>query len=87
MIKTSLFDFYEIVKVVNPESEINELQGVILGKSECDKGNWGYAVHIFDRCEVFDVDEYWIESTGKKMKRSDIYDGTSILVKAEKLLK
>lgn len=83
MKKKSLFNFFEIVKIYNHSNELNNLHGVILGKAQNNKDQWNYTVHIFDKDEVWDLEENNLAMTGKKLNRKDIYDGTSILVKGE----
>ncbi len=72
------YTFYEIVKVISDEDvyqEVNGLKGVILGMSENESGEWGYAVQIFDTDESWDLTETSLVSEGKFMKREELYDG------------
>ena len=77
------FQFYEVVRVVSNKERLLEvagLSGAVLGMSENEFGEWGYAVHIFDKKEVWDVMETDLLTTGEFKKRDDFYDGTSTRV-------
>ena len=76
------FDFFEKVKVTHPSKEykkINNRIGVILGMSQDNEEDWGYAVTIDNIC--WDIAEKYLVSTGKFAKREDFYDGDSIIFK------
>ena len=80
------FKFFEIVKIIsNPEGfeQLQGKEGPVLGKAECDDGRWTYSVSLVELGENFSLDEDELESTGKFVKREDIYDGTSIRVSVD----
>lgn len=80
---TSKFDYYEVVKVNSEQpslSEINGLEGAVLGFVQDDNGLYWYAVEIFASGECWDVQEDGLRTTGKVMKREDFYTGESVTV-------
>lgn len=82
----SKFDFYEVVKVCSDRQshcQISGLEGVVLGKSEHPPGRWVYAVQVLDTEEGWDLAEDLLVSTGRKMRREEIYDGSSVRVSVD----
>ncbi len=84
----NLFNFYEVVKVIdNSDSKLESifgLEGTILGMSQDEEsGQWGYAVSISPINETWDIEEQFLERTGKTRKRSDFYSGETIRVKVD----
>jgi hypothetical protein len=84
---SSQFEFYEIVKVKETaftiKNGLNRLKGAILGMAEDENGNWGYAIHIYNLEEVWDLPQECLESTGEFTSREEFYDGSSIHVKVD----
>lgn len=82
------FKFYEIVRVRSTsysiEEEISGSLGAILGIGEDELGSVSYSVHIYDKGEVWDLDEKLLESTGEMDKEDNFYDGSSIKVEIDK---
>ncbi|MFQ3245975.1 MAG: hypothetical protein ACI9SP_002624 [Arenicella sp.] len=84
--KSAIYDFYEVVKVVTSRSELTEIngsEGAVLGMAQNDHGDWLYAVHILGSDEGWDVMENELVSTGKMMSREDFYDGESVVVEVD----
>ncbi|MCS4433148.1 Imm31 family immunity protein [Aquiflexum gelatinilyticum] len=81
----SRFNFYEIVKVketiFTSNHGISGLKGAVLGMAEDENHKWGYAVHIYNLDEVWDLPEECLESTGEFTSREEFYDGSYIHVK------
>jgi hypothetical protein len=80
------FDFYELVRVAQNAETIahgvaNEV-GPVLGITDPDdqQHRW-YAVMIHDSTHMFASDD--LVSTGERIKREDVYDGTSVRVSQE----
>lgn len=78
------FDFYEVVSVGDSSALPSQLwgeEGVVLGRSQNQEGGWEYAVQIFaDNDECWQLEETVLNTTGRKMKRSDLYNGDSIRI-------
>lgn len=77
------YAFYEVVRVVSTspdKQKIRGLEGAILGKSKNDKGEWGYAVYIYELSECWDLMHDELEDTGKMDQRENFYDGTRVKV-------
>jgi len=75
-------DLYEEVRIMD-SAENTELQGkigVVLGISEEDGIVQSYAVDFDDLPYVYSVSANCVIPTGRKFKREDFYDGTSISV-------
>ncbi len=69
------FTFYEVVVINSQEKKhkkINAKEGVIMGMAQNDDGEWGYAVNVQD--DGWDINEKYLESTGKVLKREDFYN-------------
>lgn len=83
----SKFNYYEIVNVKEIAFTINNglngLKGVVLGMAEDEKGNWGYAIHIYSMEEVWDLPEEYLESSGQFTSREEFYDGSNIEMKVD----
>ena len=80
---TAKLKFYEVVKVVSeraPLREIRGLTGTVVGIIEGEDGHWLYDVSIFDRDETWSVEEPDLKSTGKYLRREDIYEGEAIRI-------
>ena len=78
------FEFYEVVKLKESAILPRRLwctEGVVVGKAQGADGTWEYAVQVFaDNNECWQLTESDIHSTGKMMKRSDLYSEDSINV-------
>ena len=82
MSSAPLFDFFEVVKI-KPElidSKNAAATGVVLGRSMSDSGEWGYAVHVYEKEEGWDISESDLIPTGKFVDRSEFYTGDVIKV-------
>jgi hypothetical protein len=83
----SKFDYYEIVKiketVLTIKNRIKGLKGAVLGMAEDENHKWGYAIHIYNLDECWDLPEECLESMGEFTSREEFYDGTSIHVKVD----
>lgn len=80
---SSKFEFYEIVRIVSDcqcYQEVNDLEAVVMGMSENESGVWGYSVQVLETEESWSLSESELVSTGKKLTRDDIYDGSSVRV-------
>jgi hypothetical protein len=69
------FTFYEVVVISsqkNVHKKINGKEGVIMGMAKNEDGEWGYAVDVGD--DGWDINEKYLKSTGKILKREDFYD-------------
>jgi hypothetical protein len=78
----SRFAFYEEVIVEPAGSGLEEIAGelgVVLGVAE-DGERWSYGVSIYSSGVTWTVTESDLKSTGRKRKREEFYDGTSIRV-------
>jgi len=76
-------DFFEVVTVCTDRpalAGVNGLEGAILGMAEEDDGSWSYGVYLLDKEEVWDFMADEVKPAGRKMKREDFYDGTSVTV-------
>lgn len=77
------FEFYEIVRINEFHDHLEDvtgLEGVVLGINQNEDGMWYYGVSLHKLNEVWMFSEKSLETTGKKSKREDLYDGTSISV-------
>ena len=80
------FEFFEVVKITSKPEGYEHLQGKegpVVGKAECDDGRWTYSVSLAELGENFSLYEDELSSTGKFVKREDIYDGFSIKVSVD----
>ena len=80
------FEFFEVVRIEATPADFEHLQGKtgpILGKAEGDDGRWIYSVYLEDDGGAFSMNEDDLSSTGRFVKREDIYDGTSIRVSVD----
>ncbi len=82
------FEYYEIVKVMSPKQDLQEIngeEGVIRGMSKSDEtGEWGYAVCIYkDNGFVWDIMECDLIVTGKFATPSDHSIGQSVRIKVD----
>ena len=59
------------------------MEGVILGMSENNFGEWGYAVDILEIDDAWSIPESELFSLGRKMKREDIYTGQSMKISVD----
>ena len=77
------FEFFEVVRIT-PKPEgfecLHGKEGPVLGKAECDDGQWTYSVYLEDLGGTFSLYEDELASAGKFVKREDIYDGSSVRV-------
>jgi len=82
--KPSKFEQYEIVKIIRPSKENNELQyfiGVITGFYRNIDGDWGYSISLKDYDEHTLCEEYELETTGEFTTREDFYGETTTSIK------
>jgi hypothetical protein len=82
------FDFFEEVRVRNaepPQEHLIGYVGVVLGRTATDdESTWYYGVTIpVDSQTVSCFFESQLESTGRKYRREDFYDGTSVRVRVD----
>lgn len=78
------FEFLEVVTASVDRVEITEvdgMEGTILGMAENDDGEWGYAVHF----DAMGITYYLMEDemlhTGKYRKQEEFYDGSAARVR------
>jgi len=79
-------DFYDEVRVVRDIEGYPELRGktgVVMGISEEDGILYGYGVSFDDLSHGYSFSADEVEPTGRKFKREDFYDGSSISVTAD----
>lgn len=77
------YKFYEVVKISSALKEhesINNKVGVILGMIEVNNSEWIYAVQILDNEEGWDIEERYINSCNKFLKKEDLYPGENIKI-------
>lgn len=75
------FKFYELVKMISKSPRLKkvwEKTGIVLGRSQDEKGNWYYAVSF--EGITWSLSETDIESTGKMSSEKEIYSGKSVSV-------
>lgn len=80
------FKFFEVVRIESAPEGFEHLcgqAGPILGRTECEDGSWTYSVSLEDIGETFLLSEGALSSTGKFVKREDIYDGSSVRVSVD----
>ena len=81
------FEVFEVVRLAPNAplpSRLRLSEGVILGRSQNEDGCWGYSVQLkADDDKCWSVDEQFLVKTGRKVCRSEIYDGTSIRVNVD----
>ena len=80
---TAKFSFYEVVEIQDGRLEIGSVvghQGAVLGRAQCDDGQWVYSIHVFGEGESWHLEEAELKATGTFMKREDFYDGESLSV-------
>jgi hypothetical protein len=83
---TAKFEFFQVVRITSKPKGFEHLQGKegpVLGKAECDEGRWTYSVSLAELGENISLYAHEISSTGKFVKREDIYDGSSIRVSVD----
>ena len=83
---TPRFDFYEEVRVKKPDAEGSSLCGkigIVMGRTLTqDNCSWYYAVDLLSSDEGWCFYEHELETTGRKLRREDFYDGSSVQVRA-----
>ena len=77
------FEFFEVVRIDAAPEESEELDGKtgpIVGMAESEDGRWTYSIYLENQGGAFIVNEDRLTSTGRFVKREDIYDGSSMRV-------
>jgi Immunity protein 31 len=76
------YQFYEVVRISKQvkHQHLVGLEGAVLGMSQNEQGQWGYAVTLYETGQCWDLSEEDLEPTGRMDKRETFYDGTSIIV-------
>ena len=80
------FEFYEVVRVescIPKYQEVNGHEGVVLGMAQSEDQSWSYAVQIFQPEDGWDIPESELISTGRVMKRENLYPGNSVRVEVD----
>jgi hypothetical protein len=75
------FKYFEIVKVVSRNikfTEIYDLEGIVVGKSQNENGKWSYAVSFPN--DGWSIAEEYLVSTGKFASRKEVYSGDSVKI-------
>jgi len=75
-------DLYEEIRVIDDceDPELRGKIGVVMGISEENGVVYGYSVRFADLEHSYGFSVEEVESTGRKFKHEDFYDGTSISV-------
>jgi hypothetical protein len=75
------FDLYEVVSVEPPPAtHLSGRSATVLGRSRSEDGTETYALLYDDEPETWMADGGQLRSTGRRRRREDVYDGTSIRV-------
>lgn len=83
------YEFWEIIKIqseLKKHKLINGREGIVLAMGENKDGTYGYSISvIFDHNDLsnnegWDIEEQYLKTTGKFMKREDFYDGSTAKV-------
>jgi len=85
--RQSPFIFYEKVVVESKDpkkSKINGKLAAIMGMSQSDDGEWGYAIHVYGEDEGWDAMSHELRPTGEFDRRETFYSGESIQVRVDK---
>ena len=80
------FEFYQIVKVktdIDKFSEINGLEGGIIGRGPYPEGTWTYKVWIDSKERAWPVPHDCLVPTGKMGKREDYFTDESVRVRVD----
>jgi len=81
------FDFYEEVRINTSDadkSHMNGLLAVVVGRTETeDRTSWYYAVDLQSQKKGWCFFERELEPTGRRFRREDFYDGSSIRVRVD----
>ena len=80
------FDMYEIVRIKG--SYLTGEKGFIVGMAQSSSdGSWGYALWVYSKDHVVDIEEYELESTGEFLSEEEIKkhrgEGSSMKVTQE----
>jgi len=75
-------DFYEEVRIIHDieDSELRGKIGVVTGICEENGTVYGYSVRFSDLPHSYSFSVNEVIPTGRKFKREDFYDGTSISI-------
>jgi len=75
-------DLFDEVKITDncKNSELIGKIGVVIGVSEEDGIVYGYSVRSSDLPHSYSFSVYEVNPTGKRFKREEFYDGTSLSV-------
>jgi len=75
-------DFFDEVRIIDDieEPELRGKSGVVMGISEENGMVYGYSVHFSDLPHSYSFSVNEVVPTGRKFKREDFYDGTSLSV-------
>jgi hypothetical protein len=85
--KPPLFNYYDIVKLVNVDGDLEEIDrnfGIVLGMSQDSEFRWWYSVDVYsdasckNRVDGWSVSEINLAATGRRVSDSFIYGGESI---------
>jgi hypothetical protein len=81
------FDIYEEVRIQTSDpakSRFNSELAVIVGRTETEDGtSWYYTVDFLSTKRGWCFYENELESTGRKYRREDFYDGSSVRVRVD----
>ena len=87
--KPPLFDFYDVVQVVDVDGGIEEIDrkfGIILGMAQQEDGSWSYAVDVYadlecnERIDGWSVAEENLTATGRHVSEDHVYGGETVKV-------
>jgi hypothetical protein len=84
-----LFNFFDVVQIVDTSGELSKVDrkfGVVLGMSQADDGQWGYAVDVYEdgnctvRIDGWDISQDNLVATGRRVSEDHIYGSETIRV-------
>lgn len=82
------FDYYQEVQIRSMDDakvHLNGRTGVVLGRTAtADEDSWYYTVDVNGAEQSWCFFESELESTGRRFRREDFYDGTSKRVQVDK---
>ena len=77
------FNFFEKIVVRSTDVKMSaymEKQGVVLGRSQADNGQWYYSVHVYETQQCVHCAECELVSNGTFATADEFYDGTRIQI-------